>query len=99
MKTKTDQRTTIANRISELIKVYLKHHPEIKGMRGLAAKTGLSYDSLQKYARGSSVPPKGKLKLLLDFVEPGGDSQERSNTLFDSSKDLLESGTMPPGLS
>ena len=63
-------RSSDANRTGELIHSYLKEHTEIEGMRGLAIKVGISYDSLQKYAKGTSIPPRDKFNKLLAVIHP-----------------------------
>jgi HD superfamily phosphohydrolase len=83
-----------ANRIGKLIRAYLKEHPKIKGIRGLAEKIGLSYDAVQKYANGSSFPPREKLNRLLELIEPTGQISEASQTLFDRTSANNESNAM-----
>jgi hypothetical protein len=87
-------RSTEASRIGKLIHAYLKEHSEIRGIRGLAEKVGLSYHAVQKYANGSSLPPLQKLKSLLALIEPTAQISDQSQTLFDRSPESNGSDIM-----
>lgn len=69
---------------SELIKEYLKQHPEAGGLRGLAKRSGISYDSLQKYAKGSNLPPTSKWEQIWSAINsPIEEDISRKATLFE----------------
>jgi HD superfamily phosphohydrolase len=70
--------------LAKSIRQYLKDHPEIEGLRALAAKTGLSYDSLQKYARGLNLPPTKKLKALTQVIGEVAEPADAAPLLFDA---------------
>jgi hypothetical protein len=77
----------------ELIKEFLQQHPEVGGIKGLAEQTGLSYDSLQKYAKGANPPPIQKWELIWSVISsPLTGSVSRKKGLFDNS---VESKNMP----
>jgi hypothetical protein len=59
--------TLSAQQISNLIVNYLAEYPEV-GLKGLAEKSGISYDSLQKYAKASNRPPQAKWKRLWEVI-------------------------------
>src|SRR5437588_9600658 len=60
--------TLSAAEISNLITSYIQEHPEIEGVKGLAEKCGISYHSLQKYAKGSNRPPQKKWAALWEII-------------------------------
>lgn len=69
---------------SQLIQEYLEQHPELGGLKGLAQKAGLSYDSLQKYAKGSNLPPLKKWERLCAVIDfPVGNNVSTKGSLFD----------------
>ncbi|HEX8845275.1 MAG TPA: HD domain-containing protein [Pyrinomonadaceae bacterium] len=59
-----------AQQASEVIQEYLKQNPDTGGLKGLAEKSGLSYDSIQKYAKGASLPPAKKWERILAVINP-----------------------------
>lgn len=81
-----------AQQVGELIQKYLQQHPEIGGVKGLARKVGLSYDSVQKYAKGSNLPPRKKLAQLWTIIgSPSPESVLTRTSLFEH---RLEKETM-----
>jgi hypothetical protein len=78
---------------SEILQEYLKLHPEIGGVRGLAKKANLSYDSVQKYVKGSNPPPLKKWELLWIVINsPITENALGKVGLFDSN---MENKHMP----
>jgi HD superfamily phosphohydrolase len=82
-----------AQQTSQLIQEYLREHPEIGGLKGLALKTGLSYHSLQKYAKGSNLPPLRKWERLYAVIGLASMDFSTKARLFD---DAEENKTMKP---
>src|SRR2546423_3309606 len=72
-----------AEQVSKLIQEYLQKYPEVGGVRGLSKKTGLSYDSVQKYAKGSNLPPPQKWALLWSVISSPPDLTATRSSLFD----------------
>jgi HD superfamily phosphohydrolase len=70
-------RPSSASAVAQLIRDHLRRHPEIGGLRGFSEKTHISYHSLQKYAKGSNLPPIEKWNVLASaFQEPIPDSSD-----------------------
>jgi HD superfamily phosphohydrolase len=84
-----------APQASQLIQEYLQQHPELGGLKGLAKKAGLSYDSVQKYAKGSNLPPLKKWERLCAVIDfPIGNTVSTKGNLFDHQH--MENRTMRP---
>ncbi|MGZ5437057.1 MAG: HD domain-containing protein [Pyrinomonadaceae bacterium] len=54
--------------VSRAIGEFLEKHPEVAGIKGLSEKVNLSYDSLQKYAKGANAPPSEKWERLCSAI-------------------------------
>lgn len=76
---------------SKFIREFLEQHPEVGGIKGLAEKAGLSYDSVQKYAKGSNLPPKKKWAVLCAIFGFSPEVTGSPKVLFD---DTTENKTM-----
>jgi HD superfamily phosphohydrolase len=62
--TMSPRRPSSSREVADLISTHLAQNPELGGIRGLAQKTGISYDSLQKYAKGLNLPPTDKWMII-----------------------------------
>jgi uncharacterized protein len=78
----SSRRPSSAREVAELIAKHLEQNPTIGGIRGLAEKTGISYDSLQKYAKGRNLPPEEKWKTIYAQLT-GGPPPISHPVLFD----------------